>query len=206
MSKQQDVFECNYLDANSQNAGDMLLKCVQKNNGIYDFNCQNNPYDQENMKLLKDTARINNIPIKRDYITYSIDQVKSGLFGEGFTNYVPVDKGPGKSNDSGAICPDGFTRCPVTGKCIQKCRGCNYRDYMKSQQMNTGDPCFPNGVYNGIDNMGFTKCTCGQNNQYCSDTNIKNIFTAEGMMKYGDKIVSNVGITYDIDVLYSLDQ
>ena len=46
---------------------------------------------------------------------------------------------------------------------------------MKSREFNEADPCFPNGVYNGITNEGFIKCTCGKDNKYCSDDFTKNI-------------------------------
>ena len=77
---------------------------------------------------------------------------------------------------------------------------------MKSQQYNEADPCFPEGSYNGITNEGYIKCTCGSNNQYCSDNFINNIFTADGMMVIGQKILTNTGQINDIDTLFNFDQ
>ena len=76
---------------------------------------------------------------------------------------------------------------------------------MKSREFNEADPCFPEGTYNGITNEGYIKCTCGSNNQYCSDDFIKNVFTADGMMMSGQKIIMNVGKTNNIDELFNID-
>ena len=65
----------------------------------------------------------------------------------------------------------------------------NQRTYGKSKEFNEADPCFPNkGVYNGITNRGFIKCTCGQNNQYCSDS-----FTTDGSFKLGNNVILSIG-------------
>ena len=76
---------------------------------------------------------------------------------------------------------------------------------MKSREFNEADPCFPNGVYDGITNEGFIKCTCGRNNKYCSDTFIKDMFTTDGMMVSGKKIILNTGLTKTIDELFNFD-
>ena len=65
----------------------------------------------------------------------------------------------------------------------------NERTYGKSKEFNEADPCFPNrGVYDGITNQGLTKCTCGNNNQYCGDN-----FTAQGGMSIDKVFIMNVG-------------
>ena len=76
---------------------------------------------------------------------------------------------------------------------------------MKSLEFNEKDPCFPEGTYNGITNEGYIKCTCGNNNKYCSDEFIKNIFTTDGLMMIGQKIVMNVGNTGSIQDLFNFD-
>ena len=77
---------------------------------------------------------------------------------------------------------------------------------MKSLQFNEADPCFPEGTYNGVTNEGFIKCTCGSNNQYCSEDFIKDIFTPDGMLVLGKKIITNVGVPTPVDTLFNLEQ
>ena len=77
---------------------------------------------------------------------------------------------------------------------------------MKSREFNEADPCFPEGVYNGITNEGDIKCTCGKDNKYCSNEFTKNIFTADGMMMVGQKIIMNTGLTRDISDLFNFSQ
>jgi hypothetical protein len=48
---------------------------------------------------------------------------------------------------------------------------------MKSQEFNEYDKCFPNGVYNGVDRDGNTKCTCGAKNQHCSNEFVSELVT-----------------------------
>ena len=103
---------------------------------------------------------------------------------EGFTNMGEHYVQPGD-------CPDGYQRNPTTGKCEQVCMNCKYneRTYKQSKEFNEFDPCFPhNGVYDGIDNDGYVRCTCGNQGQYCGDT-----FDAQGGMLYGGTYIMNVG-------------
>ena len=74
---------------------------------------------------------------------------------------------------------------------------------MKSREFNEADPCFPNGVYNGVKNDGSIKCTCGRDNQYCSNDFIKNMYTTDGMMISGQKMIMNTGLTKTIDELFN---
>ena len=130
-----------------------------------------------------------------------------GNFGyEGFQNkdIFITDNGLGESSVPKGQCPEGYSRDLSSGKCIQKCIGCVYRDNMKSREFNEADPCFPNGVYNGITNEGFIKCTCGKNNKHCSENFMENnMFTTEGMMIKGQKIIMNAGLTNPIDKLFN---
>ena len=50
------------------------------------------------------------------------------------------------------------------------------------------------------------KCTCGNNNQYCSNTFIKNLFTSDGMMMMGNSIIMNTGLTDSVNNLFDFDQ
>lgn len=224
MTTQQLQMECFYLDGSNQNASDMLRKCVQDKNSLYDLNCHDNPYQQDKFGEIKDTARMNDISIQRGMIDYYIgdsnnnprdvkknylnDSFSLGI--EGFKNYnnntYYVPEGPGEKNILNGECPQGYGRCPETGKCIQKCQGCVYKDNMKSREFNEADPCFPEGTYNGVTNEGFIKCTCGSNNQYCSDDFINDIFTTEGMMMSGKKMIMNIGDTSLIEDLFNYDQ
>ena len=202
MTTMEDQLQCFYLDGSSQNASDMLRKCVQDKNSELDFNCKDDPMKQELFGEVKDTARMNNISIQRG-ITHN-------RLVEGFTGKVFItDEGPGKTSIPEGQCPEGYSRSQETGKCIQKCIGCIYRYNMKSQQFNEADPCFPEGTYNGITNEGNIRCTCGSNNQYCSNSfisDVSNFFTANGMMILGKKIIANTGETNSIDILFSFDQ
>ena len=192
----ENQLKCDYLDLSSQNSHNMLRNCVQDQNSSYDFNCKDLPKKKDDLK--KNTARTNNISIQRGM---------TDNFIEGFTNnnIFITDEGPGKSSIPENECPEGFSRCQKTGRCIQKCRGCIYRDNMKSQQYNEGDPCFPEGTYNGVTNEGYIQCTCGSSGQYCSNNFMNNLFTTDGMMISKKNIVTNVGQIKDIDSLFNID-
>ena len=221
MTTREEQMNCFYLDG-SKSASNMLRKCVNDESSPYTFNCGDNPMRQEMPFDVKETARMNDIMIQRGVIDFRVSEYdtpnvipdkkinNSGLnIGgvEGFKNSDKfiVDNGPGKSSVLEGQCPEGFSLCPKTDKCIQKCQGCIYRDNMKSLEFNEKDPCFPEGTYNGITNEGYIKCTCGNNNKYCSDEFIKNIFTTDGLMMIGQKIVMNVGNTGSIQDLFNFD-
>ena len=225
-----EQLNCFYLDSSLKPASDMLRKCVQDESSPYMFDCGSDPMSQEMPGDVKNTARMNDISIQRGITEFHV----SGFDGdnvvmrptvsensapklnplininltEGFQNKKNVfvtDNGPGKSSVPYGLCPEGYSRCQKTGKCIQKCIGCVYRDNMKSREFNEADPCFPEGTYNGITNEGYIKCTCGSQNQYCSDDFVKNIFTTDGMMMSGQKIIMNVGNTNSISELFNFD-
>ena len=211
----EDQLQCFYLDASSQNASAMLRKCVQDQSSALEFNCRDDPLRQDLPTDVKDTARMNNIAIQRGITDNHLvipgkvhtDTSFNGGSIEGFTSKMFItNEGPGKTTIPKNQCPEGFSICPKTGKCIQKCQSCIYRDNMKSHQFNEADPCFPEGTYNGVTNAGFIKCTCGSNNQYCSDKFIKDIFTPDGMLVFGQKIVTNVASPNSVDALFDLGQ
>ena len=222
-----EQLNCFYLDSSLKPASDMLRKCVQDESSPYMFDCGTDPMRQENTGDVKNTARMNDISIQRGITEFHVsgfdgdnvvmrpkvsenntNQLIDINLTEGFQNKSNVfvtDNGPGKSSIPYGQCPEGYSRCQKTGKCIQKCIGCVYRDNMKSREFNEADPCFPEGTYNGITNEGYIKCTCGSQNQYCSDDSVKNIFTTDGMMMSGQKIIMNVGNTNSISELFNFD-
>ena len=216
MEQQQDCF---YLDADFRPASDMLRKCVGDSMSLPLFNCGEDPSDLLNN--VKETARMNDISIQRGFSFYNVDNSNVNHFTkdvvsqkpavsipgmEGFQNSENIfitDNGPGKSSIPDGECPEGYSRCEKTGKCIQKCISCVYRDNMKSRSFNEADPCFPEGTYNGVTNEGHVKCTCGSNNQHCSKDFVKNMYTTDGMMINGQKIIMNTGLTRAIDDLFN---
>ena len=54
--------------------------------------------------------------------------------------------------------------------------------------LNLFDKCFPNGVYDGINSEGNLKCTCGKNNQYCSEKFVDSFFMANGSFLNNNEI------------------
>ena len=224
MGFMEEQGKCFYLDSEFQPASDMLRECVGDKNSQIRFNCGDNPMRQELPENLTRTTKIPDIAIKRGYAFYNVDNHNENSFKpspvikkpvikksnnsyglEGFQNknIFITDNGLGESNIPKGECPEGYSKDLVSGNCIQKCIGCVYRDNMKSREFNEADPCFPNGVYNGVTNEGFIKCTCGRDNKYCSDNFVKNLFTTDGMMISNKKIIMNTGLTNTIDNLFN---
>ena len=168
-------------------------------------NSLNIPKPKKNTKV-----KIN--PVMKNSLNIPSQTKESNNGIEGYKNFTDssntflTDTGLGTIQLQDGKCPDGYGKCPVTGRCIQKCIGCVYRDNMKSREFNEADPCFPEGVYDGVDNYGNIKCTCGKDNRYCSDSFTQNIFTADGMMMAGKKIVMNTGLTNSINNFFDIGQ
>jgi len=224
MSFMEEQGKCFYLDSDFQPASDMLRGCVGDKNSPIRFNCGDDPMRQELPENLIRTAKMPDIAIKRGFAFYNINNYNEnniepspvvkkpvikksnnnyGLEGFQNKNIFITDNGLGESNISKGKCPEGYSKDLVSGNCIQKCIGCVYRDNMKSREFNEADPCFPNGVYNGVTNEGFIKCTCGRDNKYCSDNFVKKLFTTDGMMVSNKKIIMNTGLTNAIDNLFN---
>lgn len=211
MSLYQERFTCEYVDASLRPADDMLYKCVQDPKRGYDFYCQNS----DNISDRKNTSYTDNLGILRGYATSGqhlqykknnkIRDVSMKSMGgeEGFTNMFVTDNGPGKSTIRNGQCPEGYTRTK-SGACRQVCIGCSYRDNMRSKEFNEYDPCFPEGVYNGTDKFGNTICTCGADNQYCSQE-FTDQYTADGNMMIGLHIKNTLGLTDRISTLFDID-
>ena len=176
-----DIPECNYINPNKQNARDMNLNCVSNPLKGTDKYCKSE------YKLYDPIAqRSSFLNIRRDIDAgYSItNQISDSNLKysdindsmiEGFTGKIFIaPDGPGKRTLKKNKCPLGYT--DRGGICEQICTGCKYEDGMKSQQFNEYDNCFPNGVYNGRNNDGSLNCTCGKNNQYCSDNTDRPVY------------------------------
>lgn len=227
MTSMEEQLRCFYLDSELKPASDMLRQCVGDDTSPYRFNCEEDPMKQVSPEDVKETARMNDIAIQRGFASFNVDNlnkteknpfntdIKKAVeiyqpnLKEGYQNYKNpflTDNGLGESQIPKGQCPEGYSKCPITGKCIQVCVGCVYRDNMKSREFNEADPCFPNGVYNGITNEGYIKCTCGKDNKYCPDNFIKNIFTTDGMMINNQKIIMNTGLTRGISDLFNINQ
>ena len=152
MTTMEEQMNCFYLDG-SKSASNMLRKCVNDESSPYTFNCGDDPMRQEKKDDIKETARINDISIQRGIIDFNVSgydnssiknssiknssiknsSIKNSFIPnsgiEGFTNNIFItDNGPGKSSIPKGECPEGFSKCKKTGRCIQKCRGCIYHD------------------------------------------------------------------------------
>ena len=97
---------------------------------------------------------------------------------EGLANYDP-----GEFTIMAGECPESYLK-DAYGGCTKVCKNCKVNNGGKSFDFNEFDPCFPNGVYDGIDNYGNIQCTCGKNNQYCPDkkNGLYDMFTTDGIM------------------------
>ena len=191
-----EIQKCNYLDANLQPAKDMLLNCIGDPSKGEDKGCQSlytKLYDPlaTNLETIaikrgvsagygiirgesKEPKEPKETGTKNIFNSFDPSSSINGTV-EGFT----TDNGPGISVVPQGLCPQGYTWNGTN--CIQVCTGCRYRDRMKSLVFpSIADQCFPEGVFDGIDNEGNTLCTCGTRHQYCSDTVIDQSSNAEG--------------------------
>lgn len=192
-----------------------MMNDISIQRGFASYNVDNYIYKVDTIPKQKKQL-INNNPKSNQIINSKLKEINPGRENnsgtEGFKDFSDwentfiTDTGLGSLQLREGRCPDGYAECPITGRCIQKCIGCVYRDNMKSREFNEADPCFPDGVYNGIDNYGNIKCTCGKDNRYCSDEFIKDIFTADGMMMMGKKIIMNTGLTNGINNFFDIGQ
>lgn len=201
----EELMKCDYLDSNIQPSSDMLLKCIgDKSKGETGL-CTSSYTQFYGDNIAKNSE---NIAIKRgmdagyglsNFSKESVkESVKESITGkgkelsnvEGFTGSFITNNGPGESYVKSGECPQGYSWCSKSKKCIQVCTNCKYKDKMKSQEFNEADKCFPEGVYNGINSDGTLKCTCGKDNRYCSDKFVGGIFTSEGSL-YSDNIIKN---------------
>ena len=134
---------CEYLNAQTQTADNMLLKLVNAD-------CQNNT---------------NSIPTKSSMNPNGLEKMyntKSNKKVEGFTNGGFSGNLSGESYVKKNVCPDGHT---FDGKgCRQICTHCTYRDNEpSSRSINEFDICEPHGMFNGFDENGNVKCLSKNN-------------------------------------------
>ena len=170
----ENMGTCKYLNAETQPASDMLRSCIGKSSE------QIAPCHKFNHKL---HMRVLDRPQDNTYFTQNTEK-KEELKGphkalvEGFANYDP-----GEFTIMAGECPESYLK-DAYGGCTKVCKNCKVNNGGKSFEFNEFDPCFPNGVYDGIDNYGNIQCTCGKNNQYCPDKKISlyDMFTTDGIM------------------------
>lgn len=206
-----ELYKCNYLDANLQPSKDMLLNCIGNPSLGEDKGCKsdytklydNIAINSENIAIKRGVSAGYGLTSERIVAAYDSSDNTNGPI-EGFTSKMFItDNGPGESTVPKNQCPEGYKWCNKTRACVQVCIGCKYRENMKSQIFNEADHCFPEGVYDGVDNQGYLKCTCGLNNQYCSDDFISDIFTADGNFLLGShikKIGNSLGFNNLFDI------
>jgi hypothetical protein len=183
-------FDCLYLNAEKDNSNSMLKSCINGSDDLV-WPCSGNELiDNDIFSIVTERPQGDNIQgtLNHSLQVDSSNQKKDVLFEnsnvEGFTNM-------GEKYVRSGDCPDGYFWCNKSNKCKQVCMNCKYnqRTYGKSKEFNEADPCFPNrGVYGGITNQGKTKCTCGENGQYCND-----MFNAQGGMFVDKVFIMNVG-------------
>lgn len=190
-----------------------MMNDISIQRGFASYNVDN--YNEKEDIIIpkpKKNTKVKINPVMKNSLNIPSQTKESNNGIEGFKDFSDwentfiTDTGLGEIQLQDGKCPDGYAKCPITGKCIQKCIGCVYRDNMKSREFNEADPCFPEGVYDGIDNYGNIKCTCGKDNRYCSDSFMENIFTADGMMMMGKKIIMNTGLTNGINDFFGIGQ
>lgn len=184
-------YNCSYINPEKVSSREMLKPCNNSGEQFY-WQCE--------QKLILDSGILARNLERPDgtniqgVLPHSLDNAKvvqklvNNDLKEGFTNL-------GESYVEPGVCPDGYYFCPSKQKCVQVCQNCKFNEkkYYKSKEFNEGDPCFPNGVYNGIDNQGITQCTCGNRGQYCND----NFDTQGGLFADGVYIV-NVGDYFNV--------
>jgi len=131
--------QCEYLDAQTQNADNMILKVVH-------IDCQGNT----NSMPSKSSMNPNGLEKM-----FSMDSNSDKI--EGFTNGGYSGNLSGVSYVSDKECPVGHT---YDGKgCRQICTHCTYRDNEPSSRaINEADICEPYGMFNGIDENGYAIC------------------------------------------------
>ena len=207
-----DYNKCAYINPEKQNANVMMRPCINGSDPLVWPCIERETLDKDIFSLVTERPQGDNVP---EILPHSLNNVSGTqkndnlqqvdnseklanqqMFQnpniEGFTNMGESYVRPGD-------CPDGYYRCPKSGRCIQVCMNCKYnqRTYGQSKEFNEGDPCFPNqGVYAGLDNDGNTLCTCGLRGQYCGDNNDKlkqEFFDAQGGLLSNNSYIMNIG-------------
>ena len=180
--------KCLYLNGEKDNADLMLRKCIHGSDDLAWPCTSREDFDNNILKYATTRADVTQDSTNEIESQQKENNIENKIYEdnhvEGFTNMGASYVRPGDL-------PDGYYRCPKSGRVKQVCMNCKYNQstYGKSKEFNEGDYCFPNkGVYNGITNDGLTKCTCGSRGQYCGDN-----FTAQGSMFADNVFIMNVG-------------
>ena len=199
-----DYNKCAYLNADKQNASSMLKPCINgadplvwpcderkvMNNDILSLVTERPNGDNIEGELPHSLNVSPELQARRKLLNSVAPPEKKAnenMYGnsniEGFTNL-----GASYVREGGL--PDTYYKCPLTGKITKLCDNCKYNQDKVglSRQFNEGDPCFPYGVYNGLDNDGYTQCTCGSEGQYCNE-----IFDVQGGLFADGVYLMNVG-------------
>ena len=185
-------YNCSYINPETESVRSMLKPCNDGKNN-FQWECEQKRI-LDNAILARNLERPDGANIQ-GILHHSLiqDNVKVNNavetdLKEGFTNL-------GESYGEPGVCPDGYYFCPLKQKCVQVCQNCKFNEkkYYKSKEFNEGDPCFPNGVYNGINNYGITQCTCGSRGQYCND-----IFDTQGGLFADGVYIVNVGDYFNV--------
>ena len=178
----ENMGTCKYLNAETQPASNMLRQCIGKDTS------EIAPCHKFNHKL---HMRVFDRPLEDNYFTQNNDKKKELTNPhrdtiEGYENYDS-----GEYTIGAGECPESYQKDNV-GRCIKVCKSCKVNPGGKSLNFNEFDPCFPNGVYDGIDNHGNVQCTCGKNNQYCPEKKVSlyDMFTTDGIMVLNGEITS----------------
>ena len=176
----ENMGTCKYLNAETQPASNMLRKCIGRDTE------EIAPCHKFNHKL---HMRVFDRPQEDNYFTQNTEsklELKAPhKIVEGYENYDP-----GEFVLWADECPESYQKDNV-GRCIKVCKNCKVNTG-KSLEFNEFGPCFPEGVYDGIDNYGNVQCTCGKNNQYCSDkkNSVYDMFTTDGILIMDGKTIS----------------
>tara|TARA_B100000900_G_scaffold286252_1_gene245389 strand:- start:93 stop:647 length:555 start_codon:yes stop_codon:yes gene_type:complete len=182
-----DIPECNYINPNKQNAKDMNLNCVSDPLKGEDKYCKSeyklyDPIAQRSsfLNIRRDIDAGYSIKNYTENSSLKYSDINNSMI-EGFTGKIFITPdNTGERTLKKNKCPQGYTE--RNGICEQICMGCKYEDNMKSQEFNEFDNCFPQGVYDGRNNDGSINCTCGKNNQYCSEEFLEPVFNMIGML------------------------
>ncbi len=199
-----DYNKCAYLNADKQNAIKMLQPCINGPEPLIWPCVERTVMNKDILSLVTERPNGDNVQEEllhslnidpqvqaskklMNSIPHDIKQANENMYNnsniEGFTNL-------GKTNIRVGGLPDTYHECPITGKITKVCNDCKYNQDKegKSRQFNEGDPCFPNGVYNGLDMDNNTQCTCGSEGQYCNE-----IFDVQGGLFADGVYIMNVG-------------
>lgn len=188
-----NINQCHYLNGETMNASFMNRPCIGDSSLTVApggrWPCSYRNYVNDSVESYY-TERPNGdnvstpLPHSLSESIQKVDSIQTNQVKEGFTNLGESYVRPGGL-------PDGYQRLE-DGSVVQVCQNCKYNQqtYGKSKIFNEADPCFPHqGVYDGLGNDGYTYCTCGKNNEYCSG----NTLDAQGGMYYDGVYTMNVG-------------